>query len=128
MERAKKREQKKSSTSPSPKTNTKAPSKPKVTRSPEADFARAQKEEADERKKREQDRASKAEKKNTKKKKTTKKKATPEDNKNAYFSELQRRQREANRSGLTAKQSREAKAALARFVKANKGKYEDDGS
>ena len=100
----------------------KGPSKPKVTRSPEADFERAQKEEAAARKQREQDRASKAEKKNTKKK------ATREDDKKVYFNELQRLEREVNRTARHqgAKASRNAQRDLDNFKKANKGKYEDD--
>ena len=101
---------------------SKAPSKPKVTRRADADFARAQKEDAAAQKQREKDRASKAEKKTTKEKR-----GTGEYAKKAYFNEVGRKRRDVNTAD-TAKKKRIAKAALAHFRKANKGKYEDDES
>jgi hypothetical protein len=117
MERAKKREQKKSSTSPSPKANTKAPSKPKVTRSPEADFARAQKEEAAERKQRQEEKN--AERKQQQKKKAFK--AKKEKKKN-YQAEKRRLEWEAKRPSNDGKRARDAQRALDDFTKNNKGK------
>ena len=53
---------------------------------------------------------------------------TPEEEKKGYIKRLKKLQKEVHRTGLTARQSREAQDNLKRFVKANKGKYEDDES
>lgn len=54
---------------------------------------------------------------------------TPEEDQQGYLkARLEKLRKEINRSGLTAKQHREAQGNLDRFVKANKGKYENDES
>ena len=53
---------------------------------------------------------------------------TPEEDKKGYLKQLEKLQNEVNRTGLTARQSREAQGNLDRFLKANKGKYENDES
>ena len=72
--------------------------------------------------------ARKARKQEFETRKRASKDITPEEEKKGYIKRLKKLQKEVHRTGLTARQSREAQDNLKRFVKANKGKYEDDES